>query len=52
MDKEDIVMIILLLLILGIIWGLPKGTLYNTLVTLVAALFAGGWFASKKRRRG
>jgi MFS superfamily sulfate permease-like transporter len=53
MDKEDTAaMSVVFLVALGLYWGLPKETIYNMLVAIVVALFAGGWFANKKRRRG
>jgi len=51
MDTEDMVLISAFLILLGFYWGLPKETIYNTLVTLFVALITARWFVRKRRRR-
>jgi len=51
MDLQDILVVLAILVIVGVIWGLPKETIYNALVTIIAALIAAGWFVRKRRRR-
>jgi len=51
MDREDAVLIVAFLIILGFYWGLPRENIYNALVTVFAAIIAAGWFVRKRRRR-
>jgi len=42
-------MIIVLLMFLGYIWAIPRDTVYNAIVTLVAAAIGVGWFSKRRK---
>lgn len=50
-DLGDGIMIILAVFILGAYWSLPKETLYQALVTIIAALIGAGWLGFKSKRK-
>ena len=51
MEKDDLVFIIILLLFLGYVWYIPKETIFNGIVTIIAAAIAAGRFLGKKKRK-
>jgi MFS superfamily sulfate permease-like transporter len=51
MGEDDLLPIIIILILLGWIWAIPRETIYNAIVTIIAAAIAAGWFLRKTKRK-
>jgi hypothetical protein len=48
---DNLLVIIVLIMFLGYIWAIPRDTVYNAIVTLVAAAISVGWLSTHARRK-
>lgn len=51
LDTDDLLMIIVLFILWGWIWAIPREDIYNTIALLVSGAITAGWIYRKRRKK-